>query len=393
MLFFGILAVLTCVYWIAMVFDTFRGFRLIKGLPTSVKTLDKAPLVSIIIAAKEEEKSITKTVKNLLNQDYARFEIIVINDRSQDQTGTKLEELKQWSMGKKEIKVPLQIIHITSLPEGWLGKNHALYQGYLQAKGEYLLFTDADVIYQPNTLRDAVSCMKQHEVDHLTLSPAMVAKGFWLRAFVHFFLFGFNLFVRPWKANVDEQHRDGMGIGAFNLLTRKAYEKIGTHKALALRPDDDLQLGIRVKQAKLKQRFLTALQHLQVEWYPDLKSAIKGLEKNVFAGLDYRLPMVGLAIFGQFFAFCFPFIAVWLFWDWKSVIYLFAVTIMMGLYLAHTQRFSREYSIWEVAVLPLTVLLFIYVFVRSVFLTLRQGGIYWRGTFYSLKELKRMKQS
>lgn len=280
---------------------------------------------------KEEEDSITQTVKHLLYQDYKRMEIIVVNDRSQDLTGQKLDGLKKWSAAKHEIQIPLQVIHITSLPMGWLGKNHALYQGYLQAKGEYLLFTDADVIYQPHALRDAIAYIQEQQADHLVLAPAMITKTFLLRSFVHYFLFSFGLFMKPWRGNIDQQTKDGIGIGAFNLIQRKAYQQIGTHKALALRPDDDLQLGIRIKKAGLKQRVLTGMGQIAVEWYPHLSAAIRGLEKNTFAGLKYSLPMAFAAIFGQFFALFFPFVAVWLFWDWSSFLYLFSMIIMIGL--------------------------------------------------------------
>ncbi|WP_213055581.1 glycosyltransferase, partial [Escherichia coli] len=112
------------------------------------------PLVSIIIAAKEEESTIADTVKHLLDQTYPRIEIIAVNDRSRDSTGRKLDELRRWSENRGDLHIPVRIIHITSLPSGWIGKNHALYQGYAQARGKYLLFTDADVKFAPNTVSD-----------------------------------------------------------------------------------------------------------------------------------------------------------------------------------------------------------------------------------------------
>lgn len=390
----SVLALLTLLYWAVMGFVSFRGLRRIDRLPSNVKPHRETPYVSIIVAAKEEETSITETIRHLLNQDYERFEIIVINDRSEDRTGVKLEELKKWSLGKKGLEVSLKVIHITSLPQGWLGKNHALYQGYLQARGEYVLFTDADVMYKTSTVKDAVQYMLSQQVDHLTLAPNLAARRFWLRAFVHYFLFAFNLAVMPWRANNDTQHRAGVGIGAFNLISKKAYEAIGTHQAIALRPDDDLQLGMKVKQAGFKQRIALAPDHLQVEWYPSLTAAVRGLEKNLFAGLNYRISLVILAMAGQFLAFSFPFMAIWIFSGWIGWSYLVVVAMLLGTYLNHirkmtpTAKINRMFA-FEALVFPFTALLFIYVFVRSVFLAWKQKGIYWRGTFYSLKELKR----
>lgn len=381
-------AIITLLYWLFMLVQMTAGLKLLKPLPAASGVLDKTPLVSIILAAKEEESTIRETVQHLLQQDYARFEIIAVNDRSRDTTGRKLDELRKWSESRPDIRVPLTIIHITSLPDGWLGKNHALYQGYLQAKGNYLLFTDADIQFQPSTIRDAIQYAEKQDADHVTMSPYMKSNSFWLRAFVHYFLFSLCLFIRPWRANLDHQHRHGMGVGAFNLIRRKAYEGIGTHKAFALRPDDDLQLGLRVKKAMYKQRFVTGNDHLEVEWYPDLKSAVLGLEKNLFSGFRYRFTYALAGVIGQLLFFFFPFIGLWFIPGWPRIAYILSAAIAIGLYIISTRRMTRD-SGREAIVFPITVCLLVYVLSRSVYLTLRRGGIYWRGTFYSLRELKR----
>ncbi|WP_127580236.1 glycosyltransferase [Paenibacillus koleovorans] len=389
-------AAITLLYWTFMLVQMGVGLRLLPPLPkraeagSGARGKEKTPLVSVILAAKEEEKTIRETVQHLLQQDYARFEIIAVNDRSSDATGRKLEELRRWSEGRPESRVPLTVIHITTLPDGWLGKNHALYQGYKQAKGKYLLFTDADVRFQPTTIRDAVAYAERQEADHVTMSPYMKSQSFWLRAFVHYFLFSLCLFIRPWRANLDHQHRHGMGIGAFNLISRQTYEGIGTHQTFALRPDDDLQLGYRVKKHGYRQRFVTGNDHLEVEWYPNLQSAVQGLEKNLFSGFRYRFSYALAGMLGQLLFFFFPFIALWIVPGWPRLAYILSAAIAVGLYLLCVRRLTRD-SGREAIVFPLTVCLLVYVLGRSVFLTLRRGGIYWRGTFYSLRELKKRK--
>ncbi len=292
-------------YWLFMLLDVLRARRWMFKLPRYAghptipaqpkRSADKQapslpPLVSIIIAAKEEESTIADTVKHLLDQTYPRIEIIAVNDRSRDSTGRKLDELRRWSENRGDLHIPVRIIHITSLPSGWIGKNHALYQGYAQARGKYLLFTDADVKFAPNTVSDAVHYLQEEQADHLTLAPRMRMRGFWLKAFVQYFFFTLGLYVRPWRSNDDFQHKHGMGIGAFNLITRHAYERIGTHKALAMRPDDDLQLGRLVKRARLRQRLASGADHIEVEWYATLHDAVRGLEKKFIFRL--RLPFV-----------------------------------------------------------------------------------------------------
>ncbi|MCZ8515538.1 glycosyltransferase [Paenibacillus filicis] len=394
MRFIEVWALISLTYWVLMLADTLRARQWMLKLPASDpgKTDSEQPIVSVIIAAKEEEASIADTVKHLLNQSYPRVEIIAVNDRSKDATGRKLDELRRWSEGKRDIPIPLRIIHITSLPSGWLGKNHALYQGYLQARGSYLLFTDADIRFEPDTIRDAVQYMQQQHADHLTLAPRMISRGFWLKAFVQFFFFTFSLYVRPWRANDDFQHKHGMGVGAFNMLTRHAYERIGTHRAIALRPDDDLQLGMLVKQARLRQRLAAGTDHIAVEWYPSLREAVRGLEKNMFSGFGYRISVALLGAVGLLGLFLFPVIGMLTLGGWTAWAFGLSAVLLETVYFLLIRSILGQ-SGREILVFPATACLMCWVVLRSVWLTLRQGGIYWRGTFYSLKELKRMKQA
>lgn len=385
-----VFAGIVLLYWGSMFFIHLYGLRFVPRLVRQDVPLQHEPLVSIIVAAKEEEASIGHTLRTILAQEYTHLEIIAVNDRSQDETGLRMEEVKREAEAAGK-QVRIEVVHIQELPSGWLGKNHALYQGYLQSRGDLILFTDADIEYQPQTVRSAVAYFQQMELDHLTVAPFMLANSFWLRGFVHFFLFALCMYKWPWRPNDDRQHREGFGIGAFNFISRAAYEKIGTHRKLAMRPDDDLQLGNMVKRAHLKQRFVTGPQLLRVEWYPSLREAVRGLEKNMFAGLDYSLGKVVMAGIGQFLLFCFPFLGVWLFQGWIAVMYGVAELAMMALYLMYTRKMSNDPG-YEVIAVPLVVLIFIFILLRSTYLTLKKGGINWRGTFYSLDELKKMNQ-
>ena len=158
--------------------------------------------------------------------------------------GLIMEELK------KRRSCAFQVLHIEELPKGWLGKNNALYRGFLQASGKWILFTDADVQFEKEAFAKALHYFERHKLDHLTAAPNLSAKKFWLKTFVAFFLFGFSYFKRPWAAN-NQKSKVGTGIGAFNLVSKKAYESFGTHEMVKMRPDDDLQLGMRMKQCRL----------------------------------------------------------------------------------------------------------------------------------------------
>ncbi|KEO83856.1 glycosyltransferase [Tumebacillus flagellatus] len=413
MIVYQILAVLVVFYWVPMLFLHLAGLPKVPRLKKVLSPLADEPLVSVIVAGKEEEASIAKTLETLLAQQYGRLEIIAVNDRSEDATGERMEDVKRkWEeehSGGELVEAHVgtefetrqstkssvssgavtrfEVVHIETLPDGWLGKNHALYEGYLQARGDYILFTDADVRFSPFALRSAMAFFQELKLDHLTVSPFLVANRFWLRAFVQFFLYSLCLLKWPWKPNDDRQHKQGFGIGAFNFLTRSAYEGVGTHRAIAMRPDDDLMLGMKIKQARLKQRMGISPELLQVEWYPSVGDAMRGLEKNLFAGLNYSLWMVLVATVGQVVFFFLPFLALFL-PGWEGWLFLVSVVCNIAIYLLYTRKMT-SYSGLEVVALPLTVLLFLFIFLRSTYLTLRRGGIYWRGTFYSLKELKK----
>ncbi|MDV2885000.1 glycosyltransferase family 2 protein [Alkalihalophilus pseudofirmus] len=374
------LLLFTCLFWLIILIDAVIGMRKIDRLEdVSVEMFDDAPLISIIIAARNEETGISASLYSQIKQSYPALEWIVVNDRSTDRTREHIESIR-----KKDARITS--IHIKELPQGWLGKNHALYQGYKKAKGDYLLFTDADIIYQPDTIEKAMNYVKKNDIDHLTLAPNMNVKRFWPKAFISFFLFGFSFFKRPWMANVDAS-KSAIGIGAFNLVSKEAYESIGGHQAIKERPDDDLMLGVLLKQKGYKQRMVTALNHLEVEWYATLKEAFVGLEKNTLAGLYYRYSMVALAVSGVFITHVLPFLTLFSNSELVRMLSILSIVLIASVYMQTVHKMTKG-ALKSLPVLPVTALLFIYCIARAAFLTAYRGGIVWRGTFYSIKELR-----
>src|SRR5690606_1879935 len=157
---------------------------------------------------------------SLTKQHYKNLEIIVVNDRSTDNTAAKIEQFMEEI--DEEMRQKINVLHIDALPSGWLGKNYALYRGYSLAKGDYILFTDADILFSTWTIGSAVNDFQKQQLDHLTLMPFITARHFWLRGFNHLFAFSLYLSKWPWKSNDDRQTKEGTGVGAFNLLSRKA---------------------------------------------------------------------------------------------------------------------------------------------------------------------------
>ena len=374
-----ILLSMTLIIWIAATIDAAIGFRKLDSLEKA-RDIETGQLLSVIVAARNEEEHIQPSIQSQLVQTYRDVEWILVNDRSEDATGSKMDELQK-------IDSRVKVIHLTSLPAGWLGKNHALYKGYQQASGKRILFTDADVMYSAEAFAKAVGYFEEHQLDHMTAAPDLSAKSFWLKAFVAFFLFGFSYYKRPWLAN-NSRSKTGIGIGAFNMVTRDAYEKIGTHKQIKMRPDDDLQLGRKVKEAGLKQRMVTALTIIEVEWYPSLKEALAGLEKNTFAGLHYRISMVLFSIFGVFVSQVVPFFTIFSHHSGIALLSAINLIFLAILYTMVTKKMTLFSPLLFIA-LPFTALLFIFSIIRASYLTFKRGGIIWRGTKYTLSELRK----
>lgn len=339
----------------------------------------ESPRLSLIVPACNEAPKLEAAIRSMLRQDYPDFELILINDRSTDETGAIIDRLAQ--------EFPqIRPLHITALPPGWLGKNHALWVGAQAARGEYLLFTDADVQYEPTTCRRAVAYCEAEGLDHLALAPIMLGKGYFVSAWVGFFLMCFLTGMRPYRANLPKS-KTGVGLGAFNLVRRSAYEGIGTMASISLRPDDDLQLGRRLKRMGYRQRILDAKGLLAVEWYSTLWEAIRGLEKNTFAAWNYNLPITLGATIGIFAIMVWPFIGLFLASGTAQSLYGVAILLQWGVYLTCNQMFGAA-ALRYLPAYPISALLFCFTCGRALFLTYWHGGITWRGTFYPLSLLR-----
>ncbi|KGP73324.1 glycosyltransferase [Pontibacillus yanchengensis] len=376
-----ILMIILALFWVVALFDAYIGLRRIPRLET-LASKPSNEKISVIMAAKNEENAIEKSITSLMKQTYPNLELIIVNDRSTDDTGLIANRYATY----ENVKVH----HVETLPDDWLGKNHALYQGYTIATGDYLIFTDADIEYKPNMIEKTFSLLLQEKASHVTVAPDLEAKGMLLKGFIAYFLFGFGFFKRPWTANNDTSRKGGMGVGAFQLLSKEVYELVGTHKAMANRPDDDLYLGQQVKQNGHKQRLVTGLKHLKVEWYPTLRNAIKGLEKNTFAGLHYSWLFALFAITGTLISQVLPFLVFFVFEGITKWISLLVIVLIYALHSLTTKKLTT-YSLPIVILFPLQALLFTFTISRAVLLTYYQGGITWRGTFYPLSSLKKQK--
>ncbi len=372
-------ALLTLVIWLGVAIDVMVGGRSVVALRDIAPVLPPSPpTVSIIVAARNEERNIAEALTSLLRLNYPDYELIVVNDRSDDGTGAILAALAASDPR-------LKVITITTLPAGWLGKNHALWTGANQARGELLLFTDADIVMEPTVLSRAVTLLHRDRLDFLAVSPSMTMPTPFLQMFGSAFIVFFSIFARPWKARDPKSPRH-IGIGAFNLLRAEAYRAVGGHSTIRLRPDDDLKLGKIVKGGGFSCDIAGAPDFLFVEWYSSVNEVIRGLEKNAFAGCDYR---IGVALPGSLFllvGIVWPYLAVIVTRGPAQLLYA-GVVLLLTLLVADCAALHGGRR-WHAVAFPLCSALFAWIILRTTILNLAQGGITWRGTFYSLKELK-----
>ncbi len=346
-------------------------------------TATDAPLVSIIVPACNEAETIAPALATLLAQEYARLEIIVVNDRSTDATGEILREMQRRHPG-------LIILDIHELPAGWLGKHHALHYGAALAKGEILLFTDADIHMATDTVARAIHRLEQAGLDHLCLLFKNKAKGWLLNSFILDAGSGLFLLFKPWLASNPRSKRF-MGVGAFNMVRRQAYEQAGGHAAIKMHPIDDLMLGKIIKEAGLRQECLSGYDFVTLSWYHSTGAMIDGLMKNMFALANFNTTLALAGAVGICLLTILP--------PWGALLshgparLFFALTVVLRLVFFSQAARHGGLSAWLAPAALITPYITVYTIFKATFTTLRNNSVSWRGSRYSLDELRRQNRS
>ena len=376
LLLFGLIAFLWVTYGLRVAYGAVRLPWLKSYVPA--KDAD-CPRISLIFAARDEEEKLPAALATLIEIDYPRLEIIAADDRSSDATPRILDDFAA-------THDRLRAVHVAELPKGWLGKPHALQKAYEASSGDWLLFTDADVRFQPDTLRRAVALARDRQLDHLTLFGDIVMVGFWEKVFLTFFGLSFLMAIDPHQVS-NPRSRAYVGVGAFQMVKRTAYEACGTHRRLALEVIDDVMLGKTIKLAGFRSGVAVAQDSVSVRWHAGIANFIRGVEKNFFAGARFSGPLVLIQSLSLLAMFILPSLGLLFGHGWVRAFAGIAVLIPLCFHIGVdiVMRVSPLYCL----TLPLGALLFTYMLMRSTFITLRQGGIIWRGTFYALDELRR----
>ena len=379
------LAALTLAAWMALaisaLFDRYRVPRLEDVDPPGP---DDPPLprLSIIVTAHNEERSIDRALPSLLGLRYADYEVIYVNDRSTDRTGKIAERL---SAGDARLKV----LHIDDLPSGWFGKPHAAQRGADAATGAVLLFTDADVTFAPDAAALGVRHLVRERLDHLAAAPRLTLTGTMLQACTITSRLLVGARQRLWKVH-DPRSSAFFGVGSYTIMRADSYRAVGGHERVALRPDEDLRLGQAVKLSGMRSAFLNGEAVLECPWYHSLGDFVRGLEKNLFAALDYSVFLATGATATLIWLAVAPLILAPLLLATGQPLagLLFAVCPLVYWVVAMTVSRDDSYPWWSALPFPLAVLVFVYTLWRSTLLTIFRGVV-WGGPPVPLSELRK----
>jgi glycosyltransferase involved in cell wall biosynthesis len=285
--------------WLLRAMNAALSLLLVPSLAPAPRRTEGSPFVSIVVPARDEERAIEAATRSKCRQDDPAFEVVVVDDRSSDGTRGLLRRLEA------EFPGALRVVDGIEPPPDWLGKPHALDAGAKTARamrpGDWLLFSDADVVFAPDLLARALAHAGKHRLDFLTLLPQMDAHGFGERLMVPTIPAAAFCYLPGWLMNIPSARPFGGGGGVFNLIRRDLFDRIGGHEALKASVVDDIQLGRNARKAGGRTGIGLALDSISLRMYHGFAEISKGLEKNGFFAVLASVPVAVLVLLEFFF--------------------------------------------------------------------------------------------
>jgi cellulose synthase/poly-beta-1,6-N-acetylglucosamine synthase-like glycosyltransferase len=384
---------LTAVNWAiaaGWVWRTATALRCLPRIPNLTEDRFLAPLelkaglpeLTVIVPARNEAAAIESTLGSLLAQTIP-LRVIAVDDRSSDGTGEIMDRVAARPLpeGKQ-----LTVIHVRELPDGWLGKNHALALAARQATTPWMLFTDGDVQFAPDSLERAVHYAESAGAGHFVMLPTPILHTRGERMMMSFLQVVVVVAASLWRIPDPKAKRESIGVGAFNLIRREVYDGVGGFEALRMEVLEDVRLGYTVKRKGYRQGVAFGPGLARVHWAPGAMGIVSNLTKNAFAVFQFRVPLL-LGACVMLTVMCLAPVAGWFGSD--SCRLACAVVLAMQLVMYSYYRRFSHFSRWYALTYPVAGMMFVYSLLRSVWTTLWQGGVIWRGTFYPLRELRR----
>ena len=340
------------------------------------------PSVSVISAARNEAADIAESLTSRLSDGYpGALEVIVVDDRSDDTTPQIIAEFASRDPRVRPVRVD-------ELPDGWLGKVHALQRGVDIATGEWLLFSDADVRIEPGALGKAVAHCEADGFDLLALVPEFRSRSAIFYVLWAIFMRTIAMAISP-AAVRNPASKVAMGSGGFTLLRRTALDATPGFEHLRLETGDDVSLGAMVKGAGGRCDFVNGRSAASVSIYDSLGEFYRGVEKNgsSLASLPFWLVAVVFALLGclEYSPLVALIAGLWAGVNWLA--WLGAATTVLATAATAAPLHRNTGLVWAALLWPVGWALMASGILRSAWLFHRRGGVLWRGTFYPKAEI------
>jgi chlorobactene glucosyltransferase len=338
-------------------------------------------MVSVIVPARNESAAIGTVVRSVLASTYEPLELLVLDDRSTDETAAIVERLAAGD-------ARLRLIRGEPLPEGWYGKPWACLQGYRAARGDLLLFTDADTRHEPELLARAVGALRAERADLVTVAPRQRCETFWERLVMPQIWLLLGVRYHPSRVNRARRERDVIANGQFILLPRESYEAVGTHEIVRHEVAEDLALAQAFHRAGRKIHFAFAERLMETRMYQSLPHLVEGWSKNVYLGGRRSFPeepvlraLVPVMLLAAFLFWLVP----------PAVLAVTGVTAGLGTAAVVATGFSALFWMlvsygmkippWYGLLYPIGALMALYIGARSIWRGARR--VEWRGRVYT----------
>lgn len=352
-----------------------------------------APLISVCVPARNEERNIRACVKGLLSQDYPNFEVIVLDDRSTDGTPKILDDLSR--AAQKDVN--FRKVSGSDLPASWAGKPHALYQASAVARGEWLCFVDADTFLSPTALSACYAKAVETSADMFTMMTFQILGSFWEKTVMPIVMTALSVGFSPRKVN-DPNTKDAIANGQFILIKRSVYDAIGGHESVKDKIVEDKAISEQVKWNGYRLIVADGMQVARTRMYTSLPEMWEGWTKNIYLGLSDRPSLIGLGVLGAVLALIAAlFLPVWpllgIYWyfhggGWMGPVVLiesvllWAYIIFARAQVAAKMKISRVYALTT----PLGAAIFAAMMVTSAFRVISGKGVTWKGRSYTFRQ-------
>ncbi len=348
-----------------------------------------APLISICVPARNEERNIRACVENLLAQDYPNFEVVVLDDRSTDATPGILRQLAAQNDGPK-------MVSGLDLPAGWAGKPHALFQASAAARGEWLCFVDADTFLSPTTLSSCYVKAIETQADMFTIMTFQILGSFWEKVVMPLVMTALSVGFSPRKVN-DPKRRDAIANGQFILIKRSVYDAIGGHESVKDQIVEDKAISEMVKWNGYRLIVANGYSVAQTRMYTSLPEMWEGWTKNIYLGLRDQTGLLLLGVFGAFIALIAAlFLPIWpvlgINWftnggGWMALIVVLESLIFWTYLICVRVQVARAMKIpaWYAFTTPLGAAIFAAMMITSAFRVISGTGVTWKGRMYAPK--------